>query len=77
MIASMARRVRLLVRYRRWAPVNPPYGRRIHDEGTPEVEAKILALEHRFGQMSAAEIGRYLNTSSLPLIASARDLGRS
>jgi hypothetical protein len=76
MIASTVRRLRLLYRYRRWAPVNPPYGRRIHGEGTPEVEAKILDLERRFGQMSAAGIARFLNTSSLPLIASARELGR-
>jgi hypothetical protein len=77
MIASTLRRLRLLYRYRRWAPVNPPYGHRIHGEGTPEVEAKILDLERRFGRMSPAQIGQYLNTSNLPLIASARDLGRS
>lgn len=74
---ALLRRIRLWLRYQRWAPVNPPYRLAILNEGTPEVEARIDALKAMFGFMDEDEIGRWMNTSSPSLIASARNWGRS
>lgn len=77
MIASLLRRLRLLLRYRRWSYVNPRYRLAIRDEGAPEVEQKIAGLKAMFGSMSEDAIAAWMNTSNRSLIASARDWGRS